>query len=152
MAHIAGDLRAVHAQPPGLDLEGDGLLIRDLRESLLKQANAGGAFMRAETAAEIVHGAQLEVAVTQILVADRVAHLQVVQKGSYSSSSLQAKPTLSDSRLTSTFIGVLGREAAWLYSTANGRSSSRANTSRRKVPAKSLPAVRVDGLAGDRDR
>jgi hypothetical protein len=42
VAHIAGQLRAVHPQPMGLHLESGDLFVGDLGEGLVEQVLAGG--------------------------------------------------------------------------------------------------------------
>ena len=57
------------------------LFIRDLREALLHQILTGGLHVLAQSVAKVVHRADGEVAIPQILIAQRIAYLEIEDEG-----------------------------------------------------------------------
>jgi hypothetical protein len=77
----AGDLGAVHAQLPGLQLESLCLLIGHLLEGFLDQIDPCLLHIFSDASSEIVQRAQFEMPLLQISIAQGIAHLHVIAKG-----------------------------------------------------------------------
>ena len=80
LADVAGNQRAVHTQFARLQVERGDLLVGDLFERALDQVLAGLLHVLRDALAKVVHRAQVEMALAQVAVAQRIAHLDIETK------------------------------------------------------------------------